>query len=126
MIRIAVGRVRRCVPQLAAIILTTSVAVGVIAMPAQALGLQPATGSSGDQQQRVNQIIAELDKIGYQIDALDETYAEAVNQQEDLQIEIDATSLPNFKGLFPLNRARWFRCHIVNNAVYALYFVDYS
>jgi cell wall-associated NlpC family hydrolase len=76
---------------LAAIILTTSVAVGVFAMPVQALGLRPATGSSGDQQQRVNQIITELDKIGYQIDALDETYAEAVNQQEDLQIEIDAT-----------------------------------
>ena len=88
MIRIAVGRVRRCVPQLAAIILTTSVAVGFIAMPAQALGLRPATGSSGDQQQRVNQIIAELDKIGYQIDALDETYAEAVNQQEDLQLSL--------------------------------------
>ena len=91
MIRNAVGRVRRCVPRLAAIILTTSVAAGVIAMPAQALGLRPATGSSGDQQQRVNQISAELDKIGYQIDALDELYAEAVNQQEDLQVEIDAT-----------------------------------
>ena len=87
----AIGRVRRCVPQLAAIILTTSVAVGYLVVPAQALGLRPATGSSGDQQQRVNQIIAELDKIGNQIDALDETYAEAVNQQEDLQVEIDAT-----------------------------------
>ena len=91
MIRNATGRMRRCVPRLAAIILTTSVAVGYIALPARALGVSPATGSSGDQQQRVNQIIAELDKIGYQIDALDETYAEAVNQQEDLQIEIDAT-----------------------------------
>jgi peptidoglycan hydrolase CwlO-like protein len=76
---------------LAAIILTTSVAVGYLVVPAQALGLHPTTGSSGDQQQRVNQIISELDKIGYQIDALDETYAEAVNEQEDLQIEIDAT-----------------------------------
>jgi len=91
MIRNAIGRMRRCVPRLAAIILTTSVAVGYIAAPARALAVRPATGSSGDQQQRVNQIIAELDKIGYQIDALDETYAEAVNQQEDLQIEIDAT-----------------------------------
>ena len=91
MIRNAVGRVRRCVPRLVAIILTTSVAVGVVVMPAQALGLRPATGSSGDQQQRVNQIIAELDKIGNQIDVLDELYAEASNQQEDLQVEIDAT-----------------------------------
>ena len=91
MIRNASGRVRRCVPQIAAIILTTSVAVGYIVVPTQALGLRPATGSSGDQQQRVNQIIAELDKIGNQIDALDELYAEAANQQEDLQVEIDAT-----------------------------------
>ena len=91
MIRNANGRVRRCVPQLAAIILTTSVVVGNLVVPAEALGLRPATGSSGDQQQRVNQIISELDRIGYQIDALDETYAGAVNQQEDLQIEIDAT-----------------------------------
>ncbi|KRO54355.1 MAG: hypothetical protein ABR77_05285, partial [Acidimicrobiia bacterium BACL6 MAG-120322-bin79] len=91
MIRNAIGRVRRCVPRLVAIILTTSVAVGVVVMPAQALGLRPATGSSGDQQQRVNQIIAELDKIGNQIDVLDELYAEASNQQEDLQVEIDAT-----------------------------------
>ena len=91
MIRNAVGRVRRCVPRLVAIILTTSVAVGVVVMPAQALGLRPATGSSGDQQQRVNQIIAELDKIGNQIDVLDELYAEASNQQEDLQVEINAT-----------------------------------
>ncbi len=91
MIRNAIGRVRRCVPRLVAIILTTSVAVGVVVMPAQALGLRPATGSSGDQQQRVNQIIAELDKIGNQIDVLDELYAEASNQQEDLQVEINAT-----------------------------------
>ena len=91
MIRNAIGRVRRCVPRMAAIILTTSVAVGYIVVPAQALGMRPATGSSGDQQQRVNQIISELDKIGNQIDALDELYAEAVNQQEDLQVEIDAT-----------------------------------
>ena len=91
MIRDAIGRVRRCVPRLVAIILTTSVAVGVVVMPAQALGLRPATGSSGDQQQRVNQIIAELDKIGHQIDVLDELYAEASNQQEDLQVEINAT-----------------------------------
>ncbi len=91
MIRNAIWRVRRCVPQLAAIILTTSVVVGNLGAPAEALGLRPATGSSGDQQQRVNQIIAELDRIGYQIDALDETYAGAVNQQEDLQVEIDAT-----------------------------------
>ena len=91
MIRNAVGRVRRCVPRLVAIILTTSVAVGVVVMPAQALGLRPATGSSGDQQQCVNQIIAELDKIGNQIDVLDELYAEASNQQEDLQVEINAT-----------------------------------
>ena len=91
MIRDAIGRVRRSAPALVAIILSTSVAVGYPVAPVNALGHLPANGSSNDEQQRVNQIIAELDRIGNQIDALDELYAEAVNQQEDLQLEIDAT-----------------------------------
>ena len=51
MIRDAIGRIRRSVPVLAAIILSTTVAVGVIAMPVQ------ATGGSADEQRRVNEII---------------------------------------------------------------------
>lgn len=54
MIRDAVGRIRPCMPVLAAIILSTTVAVGVIAMPVQ------ATGGSADEQRRVNEIINEL------------------------------------------------------------------
>ena len=49
------------------------------------------TGSSNDQQRRVNQIIAELDRLGEQIDAMGEVYALAVNDMEDLQIEIADT-----------------------------------
>jgi cell wall-associated NlpC family hydrolase len=85
MIRDAIGRIRRSVPSLAAIILSTTVAVGVIAMPAQ------ATGGSADEQRRVNEIINELDRLGMQIDALAEDYALAVNTQEDLAVEIAST-----------------------------------
>ena len=85
MIRDAVRRVRRSVPVLAAIILSTTVAVGVIAMPVQ------ATGGSADEQRRVNEIINELDRLGAQIDALGEDYALAVNAQEDLAVEIAST-----------------------------------
>jgi cell wall-associated NlpC family hydrolase len=85
MIRDAVGRIRRSVPVLAAIILSTTVAVGVIAMPVQ------ATGGSADEQRRVNEIINELDRLGAQIDALGEDYALAVNAQEDLAVEIAST-----------------------------------
>jgi cell wall-associated NlpC family hydrolase len=85
MIRDAIGRIRRSVPSLAAIILSTTVAVGAIAMPAQ------ATGGSADEQRRVNEIINELDRLGMQIDALGEDYALAVNTQEDLAVEIAST-----------------------------------
>ena len=85
MIRDAVGRIRPCMPVLAAIILSTTVAVGVIAMPVQ------ATGGSADEQRRVNEIINELDRLGAQIDALGEDYALAVNTQEDLAVEIAST-----------------------------------
>jgi len=72
-------------PVLAAIILSTTVAVGAIAMPVQ------ATGGSADEQRRVNEIINELDRLGAQIDALGEDYALAVNTQEDLAVEIAST-----------------------------------
>ena len=85
MIRDAVGRIRPCMPVLAAIILSTTVAVGVIAMPVQ------ATGGSADEQRRVNEIINELDRLGAQIDSLGEDYALAVNTQEDLAVEIAST-----------------------------------
>ena len=91
MIRDAIGRIRRSAPALVAIILTTSVAVGYPVAPVNALGLSPATGSSNDEQQRVNQIIAELDRLGEQIDALGEEYSLAVNDMEDIAIEIKNT-----------------------------------
>ena len=91
MIRGAVGRIRRSAPILVAIILTTSVAVGYSNASANALGYLPASGSSSDEQQRVNQIISELDRIGEQIDALGEDYALAENAREDIAIEIKNT-----------------------------------
>lgn len=91
MIRGAIGRIRRSAPLAVAIILTTSVAVGYSSTPAGALGIQPATGSSSDEQQRVNQIIAELDRLGEQIDLLGEDYALAVNDMEDIAVEIKNT-----------------------------------
>jgi septal ring factor EnvC (AmiA/AmiB activator) len=91
MIRDAIGRVRRSAPALVAIILSTSVAVGYPVAPVNALGHLPANGSSNDEQQRVNQIIAELDRIGEQIDALGEDYALATNDMEDIAVEIKNT-----------------------------------
>lgn len=91
MIRDAIGRIRRSTPFLVAIILTTSVAVGYSNASVNALAILPANGSSSDEQQRVNQIIAELDKIGEQIDALGEDYALAENAREDIAIEIKNT-----------------------------------
>jgi len=91
MIRGAVGRIRRSAPILVAIILTTSVAVGYSNASVNALGFSPRNGSSNDEQQRVNQIIAELDRIGEQIDALGEDYALAENDREDIAIEIKNT-----------------------------------
>ncbi len=91
MIRDAIGRVRRSAPILVAIILTTSVAVGYSNASVNALGYLPTSGSSSDEQQRVNQIIAELDRIGEQIDALGEDYALAANDMEDIAVEIKNT-----------------------------------
>ncbi|NBW92247.1 MAG: hypothetical protein EBR53_07305, partial [Actinobacteria bacterium] len=91
MIRDAIGRVRRSAPVLVAIILTTSVAVGYSNASVNALVFSPRNGSSNDEQQRVNQIIAELDRIGEQIDALGEDYALAENDREDIAIEIKNT-----------------------------------
>jgi septal ring factor EnvC (AmiA/AmiB activator) len=91
MIRDAIGRVRRSAPILVAIILTTSVVVGYPVAPVNAIGNLPSTGSSSDEQQRVNQIIAELDRLGEQIDALGEDYSLAVNDMEDIAIEIKNT-----------------------------------
>lgn len=77
-----------------AVSLTTvmTVAVG----PVVAHGAPQAGGGSGgssEQQQRVNAIIDELDRVGEQIDALGEMYSQAVNDQEDLIIEIAATEV---------------------------------
>ena len=91
MIRDAIWRIRRSAPTLVAIILTTSVAVGYPVAPVNAIGKFPITGSSSDEQQRVNQIIAELDRLGEQIDALGEDYSLAVNDMEDIAIEIKNT-----------------------------------
>jgi cell wall-associated NlpC family hydrolase len=91
MIRDAIGRIRRSAPTLVAIILTTSVVVGYPVAPVNATGKLPTTGSSSDEQQRVNQIIAELDRLGEQIDALGEDYSLAVNDMEDIAIEIKNT-----------------------------------
>ena len=91
MIRGAIGRIRRSTPLAVAILLTTSVAVGYSSTPASALGIHPATGSSSDEQQRVNQIIAELDRLGVQIELLGEDYALAVNDMEDIAVEIKNT-----------------------------------
>lgn len=73
-----------------ALTLGTLVAVAVSPLEVQAAP-QAGGGGSGDQQQRVNAIIDELDRLGQQIDQLAETYAQAVNDQEDLVIEIAAT-----------------------------------
>ena len=91
MIRGAIGRIRRSAPLAVAILLTTSVAVGYSSTPASAFGIHPATGSSSDEQQRVNQIIAELDRLGVQIELLGEDYALAVNDMEDIAVEIKNT-----------------------------------
>ena len=91
MIRGAIGRIRRSAPLAVAIILTTSVAVGYSSTPVGALGIRPATGSSSDEQQRVNQIIAELDRVGEHIDLLGEEYALAVKDMEDIAVEIKNT-----------------------------------
>ena len=91
MIRDAIRRVRRSAPVLVAIILSTSVAVGYPVAPVNALGKLPANGSSNDEQQRVNQILAELDRIGQQIDSLGEDYSLAANDMEDIAAEIKGT-----------------------------------
>jgi len=88
MFRLANGRLRRRVPTLVASFLAVALTVGV---PVATATPSPGTGGSSDQQRRVNEIIEELDRIGEQIDALGETYALAVNDMEDLDVEIKAT-----------------------------------
>ena len=88
MFRLADGRLRRRVPTLVASFLAVTLTVGV---PVATATPDPGTGGSSDQQRRVNEIIAELDRIGDQIDALGETYSLAVNDMEDLDVEIKAT-----------------------------------
>lgn len=92
----AIGRSFRLARRLAAFLAFTSL-VAVVFMPvaAQALSVpsagrfpQAGSGGSEQQQQRVSAIIDELDRIGAQIDALGEMYSLAVNDQEDLIIEI--------------------------------------
>jgi len=77
--------VRRAIRSLLAI--GTSVAVSVTAVSPTAR----AAGNSGDQQRRVDQIIAELDRLGERIDAMGEAYSLAMNDQEDLAVEISET-----------------------------------
>ena len=92
MISYAIGRSLRGARRLVAgFTLATLVAVTFSPIGAQAAPQAGGNGGSGDQQQRVSAIIDELDRIGLQIDQLAETYAQAVNDQEDLAIEIIAT-----------------------------------
>lgn len=95
----AAWRSRRLARQLAAFLTFTSM-VAVALMPANARALQPqfsinapksGSGGSEQQQQRVNAIIDELDRLGSQIDALGEMYSQAMNDQEDLLVEIANT-----------------------------------
>lgn len=93
MVSHAAGRLFRSARGLAvAFTLASVVTVAFSPLGAQAA---PQTGGGGggsaEQQQRVNAIIDELDRIGEQIDALGEMYSQAVNDQEDLIIEIAAT-----------------------------------
>jgi cell wall-associated NlpC family hydrolase len=91
MVSYAVRRFLRNARGLAvAFTLATVVAVAFSPIGAQAAP-QAGGGGSGEQQQRVNAIIDELDRIGEQIDALGEMYSQAMNDQEDLIIEIAAT-----------------------------------
>jgi len=91
----AFGRYLRCARYPVAVLaLATLLAVTFSPLNAQAVtqtAPQAGGGGSGDQQQRVNAIIDELDRLGQQMDQLAETYAQAVNDQEDLVIEIAAT-----------------------------------
>jgi cell wall-associated NlpC family hydrolase len=85
----AIGRSLRYARHLvAALTVATLVTAAFNPVGAQAA---PQAGDSGDQQQRVNAIIDELDRIGQQMDQLAETFAQAQNDQEDLIIEIAAT-----------------------------------
>lgn len=88
----AVRRFYRHVCRLVATLtFATLVAVALSPFGAQAAPQAGGNGGSGDQQQRVGAIIDELDRLGLQIDQLAETYAQAVNDQEDLVVEIAAT-----------------------------------
>ena len=65
MFRLADGRLRRRVPTLVASFLAVTLTVGV---PVATATPDPGTGGSSDQQRRVNEIIAELDRIGSSVD----------------------------------------------------------
>ena len=89
MVRTARGRVRRSAVAVLSVVAVSLVADGIAAAsPVAAARVQ--TGSE-EQLRRVNQIIAELDRLGEQIDALAENYALAVNDMEDLEVEMAAT-----------------------------------
>lgn len=89
MVRTAVGRVRRSAIAVVTVLAVSLVVDGIAAAsPLTAARVQ--TGSE-EQLRRVNQIIAELDRLGEQIDALAEDYALAINDMEDLEVEIAAT-----------------------------------
>ena len=89
MVRTACGRVRRSAVAIVLVLAGVLVADGIAAAsPLAAARVQ--TGSE-EQLRRVNQIIAELDRLGEQIDALAENYALAVNDMEDLEVEMAAT-----------------------------------
>ena len=89
MVRTALGRVCRSAVAISLVLAVFLVADGIAAAsPLAAARVQ--TGSE-EQLRRVNQIIAELDRLGEQIDALAENYALAVNDMEDLEVEMAAT-----------------------------------
>lgn len=89
MVRTARGRVRRSAITVLLVVAVSLVADGIAA--ASPLAAAHVQTGSDDQLRRVNQIIAELDRLGEQIDALAENYALAVNDMEDLEVEMAAT-----------------------------------
>lgn len=91
----AIGRSRLARRLAAFLTFASLVAVAILPVASQALSVplagrfpQAGSGGSEQQQRRVNAIIDELDRIGEQIDALGEMYSLAVNDQEDLLVEI--------------------------------------
>lgn len=89
MVRTASGRVRRSAFAILSVVAVSLVVDGIAA--SSPLAAARAQTGSDDQLRRVNQIIAELDRLGERIDALAENYALAVNDMEDLEVEMAAT-----------------------------------